>query len=377
MAEFLTVNLTDILKNQKSFDDYTAAEQKKNNTSTSANRNLSRISDWSKELKTRLADNRKLAASERVSDYDVESQFFEDYFYNSHPTWDTGCAKQLISLGEPIKKVMKVLGFNKKSNPILGFITDRYVINNLIKTKLLNTNTFKAIYDAVANKLIANSELLMANDYNIIYCKDFYKKSADEMSKYIKLQAKVLPPQGEEYSAEDMTRNIKTFFYLDAVKEQDGKERKTAIENLSDDIALPNAKSSSTTLNKLAFTQIMLGKAVDDEEDEEAGEPVTEVGDKSDTKTGKQPIKVKALVKKLRAGEQKTVKTRFFAALQYINMHTGNSYVYNALKNDIFKDITISDVISASKAVAGIMKNNELAADEARDFADTVIAMLK
>ena len=380
MAEFLTVNLNDILKNQKSFDDYTAAEQKKSNTSPRTPRNLSRISDWNKELETRLADNRKLPANERASEYDVESQFFEDYFYNGHPAWDKGCAKQLVSLGEPLKKVMKVLHFSKKTNPILGFITDRYVINNIIKTKLLNASTFQVIYNAVAKKLIANGELLVANDYNIIYCRDFYKKPIDEMTKYIELQAKVLPPQGEEYSSEDMARNIKTFFYLDMVKEQDTKERRAAIENLSDDATLPNAKSSSTTLNKLAFAKIMLGKVIQDEEDKEDEEDdgsATETGDKAKTEAGKQLIKVETLLKALRSNEPKTEKARFFAALQYLSMATGSSLASEALMKDVFKDLTAAEIIPASKAVAIIMKKYALAEEDIRQFVNSIPNRLK
>lgn len=375
MAEFLTVNLNSILKNQKSFDDYKAVEQ--NKTAPRPERDLSQVSDWAKELKTRLSDNRKLPTAERVSDYEVESEFFEDYFYNGHPAWDKSCAKQLISLGEPIKKVMKVLGFNKKTNPILGFITDRYVINSLIKTKLLNINTFEAIYNAVAKKLIANSELLIANDYNIVYCKDLYKKPAAEMFKYIEQQAKVLRPNGEEYSAEDTARNKKAFFFIETVGEQDVKERKTAIEKLSDDGTLPSAKSSNTTLNNLAFVKIML-KSGDASDDTEEGYETQDSDSATETKseTGKQPIKVKVLIKELGTGNPKTKKARFFAALQYINIHTGNSSAGNALSNRIFSDITLSDVIDASKSVARIMKNNELAANEVRNFAEAAIDAL-
>lgn len=373
MAEFLTVNLNDILKNQKHFNDYTAAEQNKAGADLGDSRDLSAISDWAKELKTRLADNRKLPSSDRISDYDVESKFFEDYFHNSQPAWDDSCAKQLLSLGEPIKKVIKVLGFKKQTNPILSFITDKYVINNLIKTKLLNINTFKAIYEAVAKKLIANSELWKSNDYNVIYCRDLYKKSAADMLEFIKLQAKVLLPNGEAYSADDITKNKKTFFYLNTIKTQDNNERKAAIEKLSSDASLPSAKSSSTVLNKITFAKILCGYNIstdDSEEDENSS-------NNTKTKTDKQPIKVKVLIKTLSVGNPKTKKARFFAALQYINMHTGSSYAGTALSNAVFSDIAIPEVIEASKTVAKIMKDNELAADEVHDFTDAALDILK
>jgi hypothetical protein len=378
MAEFLTVNLNNIIKKQSVSSGQGTTNQSNNNIGSNTKlgrelggpRNLSRISDWQKELEKRLTYNRSLPSHARVSEYDVESKFFEDYFYNGNPAWDKSCAKQLISLGEPLKKVMKVLRFSKKTNPILGFITDPYVINSLIKTKLLNASTFKAIYEAVAKKLIANSELLVANDYNIVYCKDLYKKSATEMLKYIELQAKILKPQGEAYSAEDMAVNIKTFFYLDEIKEQDPKERKAAIENLSDDITLPNAKSSNTTLNTLAFAKAMLSDSnIDEDEDEENSEEVeAEAGEVSNNTS------VSSFIKKLySAGNAKTAKARFFAALQYLSMYTGNAYASKALSHDIFNGITIPEVISASNAVSSIMKNNKLADSEIKDFVTKVI----
>ena len=108
MAEFLTVNLGSILRNQKSLDDLEPAEQKAQKTPQK--RDLSKISDWGKELKDRLAQNNRLDADSRESEYEVEAKFFEDFFNSG---WNTACAKQLISLGEPLKKILKVLGFDK------------------------------------------------------------------------------------------------------------------------------------------------------------------------------------------------------------------------------------------------------------------------
>lgn len=386
MADFLTVNLGSILKTQsasstqdstKSDSSDDAAKDTKLGQELNGPRNLNRIPDWKKELEKRQTYNRSLPADKRTSEYNVESKFFEDYFYNGNPAWDKSCAKQLISLGEPLKKAMKILGFSRKTNPILCFITDRYVINNLIKTKLLNVNTFKAIFEAVANRLIANSELQIANDYNIIYCKDLYKKPAGEMLDYIKQQAKVLPPRGGEYSAEDMARNIKTFFYLEDIQEQGAKERKEAIDNLANDITLPNAKSSSTRLNQLTFAKLMInGESVNDDTDDDGDTKVSNASDNPDE--GSRLTSVDSFITKLVSGsDRKTAKARLFAALQYISMNTGNGYASSALGHDIFKDVAITEIISASKAIAGVMKSNKLANDEVKDFITTAVRYIR
>ena len=378
MADFLTVNLNNILKKQAASNSSGTGNNGETKLDRELNgpRNLSRISDWKKELEKRLTHNRSLPSHARVSEYDVESKFFEDYFYNGNPAWDKSCAKQLISLGEPLKKIMKVLGFSKKTNPILGFITDRYVINNLIKTKLLNASTFKAIYNAVAKKLIANSELLVSNDYNIVYCRDLYKKPVAEILEYIKLQGKVLLPRGEEYSVEDVARNIKTFFYIEEVSEQDAKERKAAIENLPDNVTLPNAKNSNTVLNELAFAKVMGGANTETDIENEDTETADETADET-AETNKLST-VNAFVAQIqKAGDQRTAKARFFAALQYLSMNTGNGYASKALAHDVFSGITVPDVISASKAIANIMKNNKLAAEDIKDFISKILTEAK
>ena len=99
--------------------------------------------------------------------------------------------KKILALGEPFKKVMRVLGNDKKTNPILAFVLQKYVQQNLLVNNRLNSQTFKAIYNAVANKYVVDSEFYKANDYNIIYCKDLYTKSPAEMEKYLKLQGKL------------------------------------------------------------------------------------------------------------------------------------------------------------------------------------------
>lgn len=346
MAEFLTVNLGSMLRNQKSLDDLESAEQKAQKTPQKSD--LSKISDWGKELKDRLARNNQLDADSRESEYDVEAKFFEDFFNSG---WNTACAKQLISLGEPLKKILKVLGFDKEVNPILGFISNKYVIKNLLQTKLLNTNTFQALFNAVAKKLVASSEFFEASDYNIIYCQDLYKRSASEIEKYLSLQQSILKPSAEEYTREVQEKNIKVFFFIEGTENDDIEKRKAAIEK---SIALPSAMDSSTILNKYKISEALAnvssksGKAAEDNEES----------------TSVSPTKVQVVVKKLKKATN--FKAQFFATLQYVSMVSGIPEAQRALKHTNFKELTAEQIRAAGEQVAPLMKEAKLSRKEAK-----------
>lgn len=158
--------------------------------------------------------------------------------------------KKIMTFGEPLKKVLRVLGFKKddpktKKNPIMAFIKQKYVQNNLINNGLLNINTFKPIYNAVSKKLVANSEFFNVNDYNIIYCKALYKKPAAEIEEYITLQSKVLGYSATSYPAELLKLNKKLFL---------------AGASSNDTLATQNA----TELNDLNFIRKLVGSEKSD-----------------------------------------------------------------------------------------------------------------
>jgi hypothetical protein len=124
--------------------------------------------------------------------------------------------KKLLTFGEPFKKALRILGFKKsdpkaENNPILAFIKQNYVQEKLIKTGLLNANTFKAIYNAVAKNLIADSEFFKVNDYNIVYCCALYKKPVTEIEKYFLAQSKLLEATAATYSSDLIELSRKTF----------------------------------------------------------------------------------------------------------------------------------------------------------------------
>jgi hypothetical protein len=230
-ADFLTVDLKSTFSRQMSDEgsasDELAATQIEIEAPENSSPQRQTSFDWGKELKNRLESNRKMSSEARQSEYEIETKFFKEFF---SANWDPDCAKQLMLMGEPLRKALKVLGFDKRVNPILGFISIKYVQEKLIKTKLLNVNTFKAIYNAVAKKLVADSEFLKANDYNIIYCQDLYKKPLTDIEKYLKAQSTILKTSLDTYTADRQLFNKKVFVYIPKVKELDPEKRAKLIK---------------------------------------------------------------------------------------------------------------------------------------------------
>jgi hypothetical protein len=343
-SEFLTVNLNSILNNNNKPFNKTSQETPKQEQK----KDLSQISDWSKELKDRLAANSQLAADSRKSEYDIESEFFEDYFMQGHIEWkDNKCSAQLLALGEPIKTAIKALGIDKTKNPILGFITDSYLIKSLLQPKLLNINTFKAIYNAVAKKLVADSEFLKSNDYNIIYCQDLYKKSAKDMEDYLTLQRTILSPSAYTYTIENRNTNKKVFFYISTIKELDPVKRKVEITKLPADTVLPAATSASTTLNTLDLANAISGNSV-------------ESGNAKDSRATAQ------IVKAVDVAEQLSNKAQYFAVIQYFSMATKVLEAKQALKHPDFKNIPAEQMVTATTQIAPFMYKVRLPENEVK-----------
>jgi hypothetical protein len=122
---------------------------------------------------------------------------------------------KLMTLGEAFKNACKILGYKttkeKGSNPILAFVLQNYVIQNLLNTGLLNGSSFKAIYNAVAKKLVADSEFFESNGYNLLYCKALYNKPAKEIEEYLTVQSKILTPTFTSYTDEIQLKNRRVF----------------------------------------------------------------------------------------------------------------------------------------------------------------------
>jgi hypothetical protein len=338
-ADFLTVDLRSIYSGTSA--DSTPASPTSRRTTSSAKPELPAKGDWSAWgalLKQRLEDNAKKSATSKRNSFEVETQFFEEFFKNN---WEAEIATKLLQLGEPLKKAIKVLGFNpaKESggNPILAFVIQDYVQEQLLKTGLLNVSTFKAIYNAVAKKLVASSEFFTANTYNIIYCQDLYKKSANEIEKYLELQTQILKADGSKYPDDVILENKKVFLLIEAVTELDVEKQAEEINKLDESQVVASVVGAKLNSLKLAY-QIKGGKKVDTisfDSDEQ-----NELVDKLDS------------------------ASKIFAALMSLSLSTNNTAAGSALSNPIFDGLNASQV---AEATVWLIKNNLIPKGQIRD----------
>lgn len=354
-ADFLTVDLKSTFSRQVSdessiMDELTATQvdvESSENNSSQRQTNF----DWGKELKNRLESNRKMSSEARQSEYAIETQFFKEFFTSN---WDAECAKQLMLIGEPLRRALRVLGFNKRVNPILGFISLKYVQEKLIKTKLLNVNTFKVIYNAVAKKLVADSEFFRASDYNIIYCQDLYKKPLTDIEKYLKAQSGILKTSLDTYTVDIQLLNKKVFIYIPKIKELDPIKRAREIKKATN-IKLPSVKNSSTILNELEVVKAFGG---------------TGSSASSDTRIPLNAEEQASLVGKL------DTSAKMFAALQYLSITTSNANAKKALSNDEFQRISANDIATATAQIAGIMPKGQLSKKAAEALVNMIVSKM-
>lgn len=303
--------------------------------------------EWKKLLAARMEANDALSAAEKKTQYEVESKFFREFFTEN---WGHEIGERLVSIGDPLTKAIKVLGFNPAKNPILGFIRQKRVVTSLIATKKLNVETFKAIYNAVANNLIAHSELIKEKpkneEYNIIYCLDLYNKPVKEMLEYIKLQSQILKVSATQYTEADQLKNKRAFLYVDAIKEQEENKRATEINKLSND-QLPIVASAK--LNTLTLARVIDGKV---------HTPTTSLGGKEQDKLVAQLV---------------TLADKH-AALLALVLTTQNVAAKNALNDTAFAGLSSDDKLKAAIALSekGIMPKGQLNKTDA----DTLVAKI-
>ncbi len=309
---------------------------------------------WKELLDKRISDNNKLSATEKKTEYEVESKFFREFFVEN---WDRSIGAKLLLLGDPLRKAIKVLGFDPTKNPILGFVKQKRVIDGLIYTGKLNVETFKAVYNAVANKLVAHSELINEkadnNEYNIIYCADLYSKPVKEMIEYLKLQSQILTVSSTEYTAEKQLENKRAFLDVgEKIAEQEETKRAKEINTKlghGDFHGVANAK-----LNTLSLAREVCDRV-------------------SDPKTNLDGNGQDALVAKLATPADK------YAALLALSLTTNNAAAQEALENPIFaglsSDVKLKAVMTLS--AKGIMPKGQLNKTDADSLVAKIIASMQ
>lgn len=172
--------------------------------------------------------------------------------------------QKLMDLGAPFKKAIDVLGVDisggPRSNPILAFVMHDCILQ-LIRVNLLNVATFKAIYNTVAKNIIPDSEFFTVNDYNIIYCPDLYRKSANDIEKYITLQKAVLFGS-KEINAEKQLKNKKVFFKLDRFASEPDNEKYAADINAEKNRAVVDRELGAVQLQHAKLNSLALAKEI-------------------------------------------------------------------------------------------------------------------
>lgn len=363
-SDFLTVDFQSLLSKSKSVNNQDTAtttdtEIKKPANSSNNASNLNNF-DWGKELENRLTANKNMSIESRENEYDIETKFFSEFF---NANWDSVSAKNLMLIGDLLRKDIKILGFKKKTNPILAFLSLKYVKEELLQTKLLNINTYKALHHAYANRWIADSEFFKANDYNIIYCKDLYKKSLNEIEEYLKLQTEVtLKPKSPVYTLETQIINKKIFLYTaknTAINMDDRVNQQLALN-----IKFLSMKSKNAILNDFKFAEAIRNKIARST----SGQGNT--GARTHTKN----MGTRTLGEL--ANKFNNDPAKVLAFLQYFSITTGNEKAMQALSHEKLRDVSVEQLKKATAQISEFVPQTKLSLDDAKILIDVLLGNL-
>jgi hypothetical protein len=329
-SDFLTVDLGSVLNT-------TTTANTTNDATANSNTQASTAEQPSNELEAKLA---QLGFSEEI-------------------------IKKLLSFGEPFKKACKVLGFKIElgngSNPILAFVHQPWVQKELLNTGLLNVSTFKAIYNAVAKKLVADSEFFARepqNDYNIIYCKDLYRRSAKEIEEYLILQRSILT--GGSYTSEKQLKNRRIFLHIAGITnargeaELDPKKYAQEVQKVKED-RIP--KVFTAKLNSLAVAKELSGNN-------------TEITANTVSRSNKELVEI---AKKLTSLPEK------LAAIFALSTTTKSKKAKRALQSQIFNEIKGQQLTQAflELSSANILPEGQLKEENADALVEIIWSTLK
>ena len=263
---------------------------------------------------------------------------------------------KLATLGDLFKKSLRILGFKKddpksKHNPILAFIKQTHV-QKLLIDGVLNANTFKGIYNAVAKNLVATSEFFNTNTYNIIYCKDLYTKSAKEIEEYLKLQSSILEVSANAYDAAKQEFNRKIFINITDITEPEPTKRAKLILS-------PNTKSVATTNDNAKLNSLKLAKAI--------------CGKQESAAVALNSEDQKNIVDKLQS------KEALAAAILAISMTTDSENAKKAIASGIFTNTDSAKVLTAASKIAtsNILPKGKLQATDANAIVDKILAKMQ
>lgn len=341
-SDFITMNIHSIINNSASQNTDDSTESEIEHPEDTSQKNI----NWEEELKKRIAANKSMSPEARISEYDIETKFFKEFF-SAH--CDKASVEPLMLIGDQLRKDIKTLGFKKQTNPIFAFICLNYVQKDLIQTKLLNTNTYKAIHNAIAKRWIADSEFFKANDYNIVYCKDLYKKSVKEIQEYLKLQGEgVLKPNEAVYTFEMQTTNKKIFVF--SAKNSTADLAARAKNQLAISTRFPSMQNSNTKLNELSLAEAVLELATN----------TRRVNKNKELEDNTDGVALPELVDKFENDPAKIL-----AFLQYFSITTGKDVSEKALGHEKLRRVSLTDLVTATAEIAEFVPQAKLSQEDA------------
>ena len=362
-SNFPTLNIGALFQAQQAPSDENENEKNHNQESKTGNQKK-QISNWGQELKDRKKRNDSLNSEARKKTYEVEVEFFKE-FYNEF--WDPENAEQLLSIGTDLMQAFKVLGFDRNTNVIYWFLTLDYVKTNLLKTKLINKDTFKAIYNAVADKLIADSEFT-ANDnsYNLLFCRDWYKRTSKEMLEYLELQNNIIKRSDSIYTKEVKNNNKRVFLSIVNTQESELEAQAKEVLSKTEGKALPSVQEPGIKLNNIELADAIskqLGFVNSSEEANKSNITKDSTAEIIGVREQQQ------LIKKLNTDPLK------LAAIQYLSISTASKQARAVIKNPdilrVFK-VETNELLLATIKIAEFMPKSKITAE----VADEIIKVL-
>lgn len=332
-SDFLTVNLSSVVKPQKASQP--PEEKASDDTAESNNKSAKVIKDWAEEFKQRVSENNKLSPEARKSSFEIEDQFWAEFFTAN---WNKPLTAPLKSI-ELLRDDIKKLGFTEQTNPVIAFLKLNYVKENLLITRLINSNTYKVIHNAIAKRLVADSEFFKDSDYNIIYCKDFYTKPLKDMIDYLNIQKVILPTSATTYNQALQEKNISLFL-------QPGQT---------------SVKQQNAKLKGL--------KEIEETEEIKQNKEASE-NDTTSSETASRP-ELKSFISNLKSLAQVQ------ATLQFVSMLLADEQAARALSSDIFKKVSVTDLLQATRALSNKLNKVQISKQNSEVFVQLLIKRAK
>lgn len=299
---------------------------------------LDKNTNWAAELAKRISENRTKSPETRIDEFNIESDFFKEFY---SVFWTAAAVEKLMDLGKPLKDLIKLLGYTEAKNPILAFLSKKTIIQEFLIPGLINSTTFKALYEAIRLRIIASSEFRRLSDYNLIYCKDFYaNNNLANMIGYLKLQGNILKPSAKEYAFSDQVKNKKIFINFSNIKEQEPTKRIIELQKIEDK-KLPSMRSNSTKLNSLQLAMSLAAVWDDSPPPSRSLEP--------DKKTG-------LILDQFNKEASKFTLEDYAATAQYF-ITSGNLRVKSILESPKLSSLTIGDILTSTEKIKKIFAN--------------------